>query len=340
MLVEKAFVISLRIRADRREAFFKRFPKTEFIPVPEVWDAVHGDTCLPPDNWHAGNGAWGCYRSHLGILEKCLNEGINSYMVFEDDAVFCHDFESRVAEFCKLLPSDWHQIYLGGQLLHTHANPPIRVNAQTFRPYNVNRTHCFAVKGDGMLSMYRHISNLPFHTSEHIDHHLGRWHETYRNNVYCPGKWLVGQGGTSSNVSGKTDPISFYEDPEGLAIDHPLYKRPACVVFRGPREVVERLCGELCHKGYNLDGAGYDRGLCEAWKYRDAGAEITKWYSCVRAEIAREKSMKVPILWHPRITDDMVQESQVGHVLVVETDEFTVADKQVRDLIDSLWSAA
>ena len=337
-IAEKAFVISLKIRQDRQKAFFARMPETDLLPPVEVWDAVHGDTCVPPDNWHAGNGAWGCYRSHMAILEKCLNGGVESYIVFEDDAVFVDDFNERLGEFLSRLPTDWHQVYLGGQLLHTNAHPPIRVCDGVYRPYNVNRTHCFAARGDGMLAMYRHLSNLPFHTSEHIDHHLGRWHETYRYNVYCPGKWLVGQGGGSSNVSGKTEPITFYDNPEDMAMDHPLYRYPACVVYRGPRDVVERLCDEFCHKGYNLDRAGYDRGLAEAWKYKDSATEIKRWYSCVRSEIVREKKQKVPVLWHPRVSDEMVEEANLGNIVTVETDEYEKAAEMIQRLIQHVWS--
>jgi hypothetical protein len=36
---------------------------------------IDGRRLATPPQWRAGNGAWGCYRSHLLILEKCLLEG-------------------------------------------------------------------------------------------------------------------------------------------------------------------------------------------------------------------------------------------------------------------------
>lgn len=337
MFVEKAFVISLKIREDRKHGFYERLPETDLIPEVVTWSAVHGDTCLPPDNWHAGNGAWGCYRSHMAILEECINDGVESYVVFEDDAVFVGDFDNKLRDFIQELPDDWEQVYLGGQLLHANTHPPIKISDRVLRPYNVNRTHCYALRGSGMLAVYRHLSNLPFHTSEHIDHHLGRLHETYRNNVYCPDKWLVGQGGGSSNVSGKIEPIAFYDNPIDMAMDHPLYNNPTCIVFRGPRDVVDRLCGVMCHKGYNLDGAGYDRGLCEAWKYKDSATEIKRWFSFVRSEIVREQRRSLPVLWHPRITDEMICESELGNVVFVETDRYEIAAKRVQQVIEEVW---
>ena len=337
MFVEKAYVISLKIRADRRVGFFDRYPGCDSLPEIEVWNAVHGDTCPAPDNWHAGNGAWGCYRTHMNILEHCLNEGIQSYIVFEDDAVFTETFAEDVKTFFEHVPDDWDQAYLGGQLLHTQAHPPIKVNDHVYRPYNVNRTHCFALNGDAMVSVYRHCSNLPFHTAEHIDHHLGRWHETYRHNVFCPARWIVGQGGASSNVSGKKDPVTFYENPETRSLNHPLYERPACIVLRGPRELSEKLCASHGHKGYNLDRGGYDRSLCEAWKYKDPSVEIKKWFSCIRSEIARESSEKLPLLWHPRITDEMIADAEIGRVLTVETDDYDIALETIVPFIAEIW---
>ncbi|MGB7323991.1 MAG: hypothetical protein WBD31_03910, partial [Rubripirellula sp.] len=40
------------------------------FPEPERFAAIDGRRVATPPQWRAGNGAWGCYRSHLLILEK------------------------------------------------------------------------------------------------------------------------------------------------------------------------------------------------------------------------------------------------------------------------------
>ncbi len=230
-MFERAFVISLPFRDDRLKNFKRLTDGLKSIPKIEVWPAIHGDTCQPPENWVAGAGAWGCYRSHLGILEYCLNNGIGSYIVFEDDAQFKPGFDEGLVAFESAMPSDWQPVYLGGQLLHTRTHPTIKINNGAYRPYNINRTHCFAVSREGMIPIYQHICNLPFAPREHIDHHLGRWHEDQRNAVYTPPKWLVGQMGFSSNVSGKVEAVEYFTDPVATALDHRLYEDPICVVF-------------------------------------------------------------------------------------------------------------
>ncbi len=106
---------------------------TQPWPFPDVerFAAIDGRRLATPEQWRAGNGAWGCYRSHLLILEKCLLEGIDSYVVFEDDAGFVPDFVEHLEAYVRELPEDWGLAYLGGQHLYAAKHPPRR-SATTF----------------------------------------------------------------------------------------------------------------------------------------------------------------------------------------------------------------
>jgi hypothetical protein len=297
-MFEKVFVISLDFRHDRLTTFLNQAKL--FFPEIEIWKAVHGDTCQPPDIWCAGNGAWGCMRSHQSILEQCLNNGISSYLVFEDDAKFGPNFMDQMKTFYDDLPDDWQQIYLGGQLVHERSHPPLKISENVYRPYNVNRTHCFAVSSLGMLPIYQHVSNLPYHNTEHIDHHLGRWHENPESKVFCPPKWIVGQMGCSSNISGKVEPTTFFRNPDELALSHTLYEAPVCAYYRGPSGPL-KAAKKYLHCGRNLDAHGYDSGLTLASRFSNPVPEIYKWYNWVRSEIVREHMQAIPCCYHPRI---------------------------------------
>lgn len=305
-MFERSFVISLPFKTARLDDFFRQ-TRSLGIPDPEVWPAVHGDTCRPPDTWTAGNGAWGCYRSHINILEYCLNNKIASYVVFEDDAKFRDTYTTGLYKFKEQIPDDWQQVYLGGQLVHENSHPPIKVSDHVYRPFNVNRTHAFGISRPGMLPAYQHLTNLPFHAKEHIDHHLGRWHEDPNTKVYCPAKWLVGQMGDSSNISGRTEPITYFTDPESLTLQHHLYDNPVCVLYNGPRAPLLAATKYL-HCGNQVDANGYDITLSFASKLADPIPEISKWYSWIRSEIVRSNSPALPCLYHPRITKEQLQQ--------------------------------
>lgn len=303
-MFERTFVISLLFREDRLNDFFKQ-TRSLGIPDPEVWPAIHGDTCNPPDIWTAGNGAWGCYRSHMNILEYCLNNRIGSYLVFEDDAKFLPTYTEDLHIFQESVPEDWQQVYLGGQLHHEYTHPPIKLNEHVYRPFNVNRTHAFAISRKGMLPAYQHLTNLPFHSEEHIDHHLGRWHEDPQTKVYCPAKWLVGQMGDSSNISGRVEPATFFSNPDSHSLKHTLYDEPVCVLYRGPRGPLLTATNYL-HCGNSIDANGYDITLSLAAKLADPVPEVYRWYNWIRSEIVRSNSKALPCLYHPRITKEQL----------------------------------
>lgn len=318
MLVERAFVITLPFRDDRLRSFMRQYDKLSCLPEIEVWPAIHGDTCTPPDCWSAGNGAWGCYRSHLNILEYCLNNRVSSYVVFEDDAqIRTEYFDDYVTAAFDELPENWEQLYLGGQLIHEATHPPTKISERLHRPFNVNRTHAFAVSRAGMLPIYHHICNLPFQKDEHIDHHLGRWHENDRNRVYCLSQWMVGQHGSSSNVSGKTEPIEFYTDAEQCSLSHWLYERPVCVLLRGDLRLVNE-CLDILHFGNQINHLGYDVTLHEATRYRYPGPYLSRWFGWIRGEIARGKSDRLPCIFHPQITEEMIREHIKAELIVVD----------------------
>ena len=73
-IVERCFLMNLDRRDDRLREWMRQLPDPWPFPEPERFAAIDGRRVATPPQWRAGNGAWGCYRSHLLILEKCLLE--------------------------------------------------------------------------------------------------------------------------------------------------------------------------------------------------------------------------------------------------------------------------
>ncbi len=212
-MFDRIYCINLDRRPDKWEAFRGRCPASLLSSVLR-FSAIDYAQCPPPVWWKAGGGAWGCYRSHHAIIECCLQEGVASVLILEDDAAPAEDFERRLAEYFESLPADWRMAYLGGQLLHTQREAPRRVNQHVYRPYNVNRTHAYALRGEGLKTVYRHLSDSEsWKQRHHIDHHLGVYHEGWPEGVYCPAQWLFGQAGGMSDVNGRLKPTEFWTAP-------------------------------------------------------------------------------------------------------------------------------
>lgn len=328
---DQVYVMSLSIRSDRLQSVLNTLPRS--ICDVKIWPAVHGDSTGHPSFWTSGAGAWGCYRTHVNILEDAMQRQCNSYLVLEDDAFFAEDFDQILHQFMKSLPDDWDQIYLGGQLLHEIENPPVRVNENVYMPHNVNRTHAFGVHRRGFAKIYDHLFDLPFVPGEHIDHHLGRLHEAKRFKVYVPRKWIVGQNAGSSNVSGKTrhDP-DFWHDPESCARDHDLFHHPVCIFLECVPQVARLLHARGWHFGYWQTEDGLDKGVCEAVSSMDPELPLECWYNWVRREVVRENKV-LPCLYHPRLNFNVVSQFKFANFIHIKADSvdeaLTILERQL-----------
>ena len=209
---ERVVCVSLARRAGRWKEFQARVPDDWPFREIENFKAVDGKKCPAPNWWRPGNGAWGCYKSHLNILEQCLQDDVDSCLFLEDDAVFCDDFREKVRTFFDKLPDDWRMVYLGGQHLQAEMFPPVQVNAHVYQPFDVNRTHAFAIRGRAMMEVvYKHLNAFKdWRKGNHIDHHLGRLHRQRYYPIYCPSQWLIGQEENYSDISRKYLRRRFY----------------------------------------------------------------------------------------------------------------------------------
>ncbi|MFL5330009.1 MAG: glycosyltransferase family 25 protein [Gemmataceae bacterium] len=256
-MFETICCINLLRRQDRWEDFRSRLPGD--WPFSEVtrFPATDGQLCAPPDWWAESAGAWGCYRSHLRIIEECLNSGIESVLIFEDDAIFPENLASETQTFMQNLPDDWQMIYLGGQLLREGFRPPERINEWVYKPYNVNRTHAYAVRGKEMLSvLYKHLLSNNWYPRHHIDHHYGRLHQAGQYQVYVPRHWIVGQLGGPSDVSNQQTETTFWNHAEEVWKRGP---EPLVIVVGLHESAASRVSLALHHLGVymgsNLEGA-------------------------------------------------------------------------------------
>lgn len=221
----RVHVINLDCCPERWEKF-QEVAEKKGITGFERFRAIHGDTCAHPAWWRAGNGAWGCLMSHLRICQDALMDGLDSYLVLEDDTVFCSDFETRLPKLMeKIKHAEWHQLYLGGQHLYRESSPPWPYREGAVRCKNVNRTHAMAIHKRFMLQFSQHIMHAPDYLDNwiqpeegvseffrHIDHQLGVLHERQHHLILGADPWLCGQGENKSNVNGNVQEEQWWHD--------------------------------------------------------------------------------------------------------------------------------
>jgi hypothetical protein len=205
--------VNLDRRPERWEAFLRGCP----IPGVQRVQAVDGRLARPPVWWRQGGGAWGCMLSHIRILESALQEGMDKrggvVVVLEDDALFPPDFVERTQRFLRALPKDWEQAYFGGQHRGQRVRKPQRVNDDVVRPFMVNRTQAYAVRGEFIRALYRHLCDWPDHAKHprhHVDHRMEILHRSGKHKIYAPTEWLIGQAGGKSDISGRNTQDRFW----------------------------------------------------------------------------------------------------------------------------------
>lgn len=270
----KCFVVNLDRRPDRWERIQRDvIPYWPFATL-QRFSAIDGKKATPPPWWRAGAGAWGVYRSHLDILEKCLNDGTQSVCILEDDAILCEDFAAKAAAYIEAVPNNWGMLYLGGQHLDMANHPPEKVNDLVYRAWNVNRLHAFAVARPFMGMVYRWLNRKDWQThvgengkpaQDHIDHHLGRLHMSRSVPVYTPRTWLIGQSDGQSNICGKELETRFWKGAEMtdgqqvVAVVGPYRGGTSCVA--GMLHKLGASMGQKFFQGREVDSA---KGCFEA----------------------------------------------------------------------------
>lgn len=225
---DRVLVMNLDCCPERWEKF-KRVAKKAGIKGFQRSRAVHGDTCQHPYYWRAGNGAWGCMRSHVRIMEDAMMDGIESYLVFEDDVCFSKDFKERLPELMKTLNGEsWDQFFLGGQHMYRETSPPWPWRQGLVRCRNVNRTHAFALNKKFIPKIYQHVNHAPDYIASHrvwhdekgnqheffnhIDHQSGELHNRLQDIVIAADPWLCGQGANKSNINGQKQKEEWWHD--------------------------------------------------------------------------------------------------------------------------------
>jgi len=200
----EVYAINLDRRPDRWERFAANAAAVAW-PLPEVrrLSASDGRAIAPPPPWwNAGHGAWGCRDSHVRILRDCLARGVETVVVFEDDALFPPGFAGRLRSFLAAVPDDWEMLFLGGQ----HQAPGRVVRPGVLRATNAQRTHAMIFRREGMrkvLAWWEDFEAWRERPKEHIDHRLG-WLQLAGGVVaYAPAPWIVGQAANKSDIDGR-----------------------------------------------------------------------------------------------------------------------------------------
>ena len=296
---EKVYILNLPYKADRKARLTAELSEYELVDFEHVeWvRSVSGDMCPAPAYFKGGNGAWGCLQTHSRIVQDATMDHVSSCLILEDDVHFHPQSEMLIERFLGAIPSDWDQLYLGGQ--HLHEPEETGIAPVVLRGKNINRTHAYGLHNRVYQRFLQHIHHAPDYIDgdpRHFDHQLGVAHQRNDWNVYCPSWWIAGQSEGPSNISGRMNAEMWWQ-PVKFAHHLPFIFVPPEV------EATHELLREYVHFGWSLKpdtfvhlgldpvASGY-KGLGE-WMHAIAKEAICRY--------------RLPGICHPAITVEAVR---------------------------------
>ena len=184
-IFDRIVVINLDSRPDRMESFDKQAKKygieyQRFSAVPA------NPPKLPP--------TWACKESHKSVIKQAVEDNVKRLFVFEDDALFVEDFNTKLADLHKELPEDWDMFYLGAWHL----------KYENYKEGLVKMKDSYSAHAYGINAHYLDDAFSVVYKPKAIDIALASKHPFIK--AYCAKPALVGQ------ISGYSDIEKKYRD--------------------------------------------------------------------------------------------------------------------------------
>jgi len=252
----RTYVISLPHHSDRRKRLFRCLRGAVSPNRMEVFEAIHGDSLPAPAYWRQGNGSWGCLCSHVRLLQEIWQKGYERALILEDDTIISPALIDRTRQFFEEAPTDWGQMYLGGQ----HQAEPTICDGYMIGN-SVNRTHAYAVQRHAIPAILQHIQHAPdyiAHPWRHVDHQMEVAHQRKTWKVVCPEWWLFGQGENQSAINGNFHPDKWWDWASWETVED----LPWVIV---PPDITDAAFARIrkhIHLGWHCDETGrYDSGV-------------------------------------------------------------------------------
>jgi len=170
---DKIYVINLDRRPDRYESFQTEIAKYGIENV-ERFSAIDGTTIMA-NNMKLLPGEIGVLESHLDIIKKCKEEGLNNVLIMEDDVYFSDEI-LKLDEYMASVPEDWEFLYFGGN--HVYGKPPVLVNDKVIKLNYTVALQCVAINS----SVFDVVEGVLPKRQKQVDAYYAELQETF--NVY------------------------------------------------------------------------------------------------------------------------------------------------------------
>jgi len=135
------YCINLDRRPDRWSQAEAEFNKFGILNSIQRFSAIDGN--LLSNQTTLLKGELGVLETHISILNKSIEDNVDSILILEDDVNFTSEF-LNLEQYMSAVPSDWDFIYFGGN--HTYGQPLQKINDKIVKLNFTVALHCVAIK--------------------------------------------------------------------------------------------------------------------------------------------------------------------------------------------------
>jgi GR25 family glycosyltransferase involved in LPS biosynthesis len=181
---DKIYCINLDKRQDRYHLFKSEMAKYGIENV-ERYSAIDGELLANPTKLL--NGELGILQTHINLIEKCLNDGVEKILIMEDDVYFTTTI-NELDSYMSLVPSNWDFIYFGGN--HKYGQPPKKLNDKILKLNFTVALHCVAIH----KRVFETILEILKYKNKQVDAYYGDLQKSFNAYGFYPNmaKQMVG----------------------------------------------------------------------------------------------------------------------------------------------------
>jgi hypothetical protein len=198
---DKIYCINLDRRPDRYEKFISEISKFGITDI-ERYSGVDGNTIV--NDSPLLNGELGVLTTHMGIIDRCIDDGIKSVLILEDDVVFTEELR-KLDEYMMAVPNNWDMIYFGGN--HIYGKPPLKINDKVIKLNFTVAIHCVAIKN----TIFETIQAVLPHKKKAVDTYYAQLQNGYNAYGFYPNmaKQSIGYSDIQNRI---VDYNGFFQD--------------------------------------------------------------------------------------------------------------------------------
>ena len=165
--VDNVYCINLRRRKDKLTHIMEEFKKIDLDSF-QIVRGIDGMK-IKMDATDKTKGEVGCLKSHLSVISDAIDKNYDKIAVFEDDVIFCDDFQERFEYYIKNVPDDWEIMYFGNNI-PVMLNPISMVRQMIYRVWKSKG--CFAMILNNKNGLFQKILDISKGEDKTIDSYI------------------------------------------------------------------------------------------------------------------------------------------------------------------------